>query len=62
MPDYKAVPAGELQVTAQLPFWGGVSLLLPMRSMALFAGRAHAADGRPNSKQAAPEDSLRLAW
>jgi len=25
MPDYKAVPAGELQVTAQLPFWGDVS-------------------------------------
>ena len=25
MPDYKAVPVGELQVTLQLPFWGDVS-------------------------------------
>jgi hypothetical protein len=48
MPDYKAVPAGELQVTAQLPFWGDVSHLIPMRSMVGLHDAGSDEDGRGN--------------
>jgi len=34
--------------------------LIPMRSSALFAGRAEASDGGPRRQQAAPEDDLQF--
>jgi hypothetical protein len=55
------VPAQYPKVTAQHPFWGGVSILNPMRSMAGFGSLRHISQWKaPDAAPATREGGLRL--